>query len=604
MKQYNSNKNSHLVSVFNTLVLILLTTFFSCCHAKAWQDLPGSISFNPLLIPDDVPAHLVTALAQDSRGFLWIGTQDGLVRFDGYRYKVFRAATNKQPGLSGSYVRSLLVSRDGRIWIGTFSGGLSVFNPDDGTFLHYRHVAEDPNSLLHDRVEGIVEDSKGELWLATDGGLDRFNPNSGQFTHYLHQPGEASSLAANQVRGLLIDSQNQLWVGSHKGLQRWLGEKKGFESIASDPADADSLFNNYVTNIFEDSQGRLWIGTVEHGAAVLDLTTNQLIHLSPKSMAPQNLSHFWVYDFAQVGNDELWIATFGGGIDIVNLKTLAIRDRLRHDATLTSSIGADRVGALTVDDAGLVWVGSWGGGLTRHDPSTRAFRQLQHSPTNPDGPSYTAIVRPMQMSDGTIWLGTNGNGIEVLDHKGHFIKSYRPDSQLPGYLSDGAITCLAQASDGTIWVATLDGGLHRMRADGLEQFERFDQNKGMPGGIIRTMIFDQQGNLWIGSSNGMARIDARNDQVHSYRHDVNDHQSLSGRAVESLAFTADKQLWVGTDNGLNAFNVETEVATRIFHDAKRQDSLPGNWVPDLMVAEEWWQKTDVYGWLPVTVPRY
>jgi len=537
------------------------------------QSRPGLVSFQRLAMPDDVPAQLSTAMVQDARGMLWIGTQDGLVRYDGYHYKVYHAHPGDPHALSGSYVRSLLVARDGRLWVGTISGGVSVFDPRTEQFTQYRHDASKPDSLANDRVESLAEDAGGKVWLATDEGLDRFDPASGRFEHWRHEDKNAGSLANNQVRALLIDHRGQLLVGTRDGLQRWT--TTGFARVA------DALVGEHITRLFEDSHHQLWIGTVAHGAAVLDPANGLLQRLLPGA---SGLSHFWIYALTEAAPGEMWIGTFGGGIDVVDAASLRVIDRLRNDGDAASSIGNDRLGALLTDRSGLVWAGTWGGGVAMHDPHTRAFRKLRHSPANADGISHPAVVRAMEAADGHLWLGTNGNGVDILDADGHLRDSLRPNPARPDMLADGAVTCLAQAADGTMWIATLDGTLHKLRP-GSHQLERLSTRQGLPGGPIRTMVFGRDGALWAGSLNGLARI-GMDGRISSYRHVPEDASSLSGREVESLAFTPDGTLWIGMDHGLNAFDTASGKAVRILPEPARADSLPDNWVPDLMVARD------------------
>jgi diguanylate cyclase (GGDEF)-like protein len=544
------------------------------------QSRPGLVSFQRLAMPDEVPAQLSTAMVQDARGMLWIGTQDGLVRYDGYHYKVYHAHPGDPHALSGSYVRSLLVARDGRLWVGTISGGVSVFDPRTEQFTQYRHDAAKPDSLANDRVESLTEDAGGKVWLATDDGLDRFDPASGRFEHWRHEDKNIASLANNQVRALLIDHGGQLWVGTRDGLQRWLGGA-GFARAGGEPGASDSLAGEHITRLFEDSRQQLWIGTVAHGAAVLDPARNQLQRLLPGA---SGLSHFWIYAMTEAVPGEMWLGTFGGGIDVVDAASLRVIDRLRNDGDAASSIGNDRLGALLTDRSGLVWAGTWGGGVAMHDPQTRAFRKLRHSPANADGISHPAVVRALEAADGRLWLGTNGNGVDILDADGHLRDSLRPNPERPDALADGAVTCLAQAADGTMWIATLDGTLHKLRP-GSHQLERLSTRQGLPGGPIRTMVFGRDGALWAGSLNGLARIGA-DGRISSYRHVPEDAASLSGREVESLAFTPDGTLWIGTDHGLNAFDIASGKAVRILPEPARADSLPDNWVPDLMVARD------------------
>ncbi len=545
------------------------------------QTRPGLVSFQRIAMPDNVPAHLTTALAQDARGFLWIGTQDGLVRYDGYAFKVYRHRPGDPASLGGSYVRSLLVSRDGRIWVGTISGGLAVLDPKTERFTQYRHDDKQAASLANDRIEAIAEDRQGRLWLGTDSGLDRFDPSGTSFDHFRHADGKPGSLASDQLRALLFDRDGRLWVGSRGGLQR-SKEDGSFEWIGPAAGDADSLAGQNVNKLFQDREGRIWIGTSTQGAAVWDGSGLQRLKPAPKG-SQEGLSHFWIYGITQIQSGEVWVATFGGGIDVLDPKSLKVIDRLRSDGP--STIGSDRVGAVLVDRSGLAWVGSWGGGLSKHDPSTRAFRHLRHGPNTPDSPSHPAIVRSLEAADGRLWLGTNGNGIDVLSSEGHVLDHFRPNPKQADALSDGSVTCLAQGADGAVWVGTLDGTLHRQKP-GQRQFERFDTSRGMPGGAIRTMAFDSSGALWTGSSGGMARIDAGSSKITRFAHNPDDPDSLSGREVEALAFAKDGTLWVGTENGLNAFDTKSGKAVRILRDPARSDSLPDNWVPDLMIASD------------------
>jgi diguanylate cyclase (GGDEF)-like protein len=541
---------------------------------EAPRSRAGLISFQRLAIPDDVPAHLCSAIAQDRQGFLWFGTQGGLVRYDGYEMRVFRSNPADASTLAGNYVRALLVASDGRLWVGSFSGGLSVFDPRSETFTRFRHDANDPASLAYDRAEGLAEDREGRIWIATNGGLDRLDPRSRRVEHFRHDAADPRSIADDRVRGLLVDRAGTLWVGSRDGLQRW--RAGGFDRLAPE------LRGQFVERLFEDRRGRIWIGTAEQGAAVLDPRDGSVHRMLPRPLDPNGLSHYWVYGFAQGVPGEIWIATFGGGVDVIDEESLTVVDRLQHDPVLDDTIGADRVGAVFRDRSGLMWVGSWGEGIARHDPRTRALRSLRFSPNRPDGLSHAAAVRALELQDGTIWVGTNGNGIDVLDRGLRRIGGFRANAADAGALADGSISCLAQSSDGTAWVATLNGMLHRLRA-GASRFDRIPVER-LPGGAIRTIAFDAGGALWAGAAEGMVRVDPATLATRIYRRWPG--AAKSSPAIESIVVAADGKFWVGSDNGLYSFDPRTEAMVRIAHDASRRDGLPDNWVPDLMLARD------------------
>ncbi|MGE3376249.1 MAG: two-component regulator propeller domain-containing protein [Vicinamibacteria bacterium] len=539
----------------------------------------GLVSFVRVPMPDDTPARLCSALAQDAAGFLWLGTQDGLVRYDGYDWRVYPPDPSDARALAGAYVRVLLPTPDGRVWAGTFDGGLSVYEPETDSFRTYRRG---PAGLSSDRVEGLAQDGEGRIWIATDGGLDRLDPRNGRIDRLTHDPADPRSLAADRVRALLVDREDRLWIGTRDGLQVY--RDGSFERVASDPGQPGSLAGELVTKLWEDAEGRLWIGTAEHGAAVLDRERGSLRRLRPRPDDPAGLSHFWVYGIAQATADEVWIATFGGGVDVVEPKTLRVVERLRHDPALDSTLGGDRVGAILRDRAGLLWVGTWGQGLARHDPSTRAFRALRSSPRRPQGLSHPAAVRSLQARDGALWVGTNGNGVDLIDLALGRIGGHRPDPRDPGALSDGSITCLAESEDGSIWAATLNGDLHRWRP-GARRFERLTPREGLAGGPIRALTFDRSGALWAGSTGGLARIDPRTHAVRVYRSQPGDATTLTSDTVESIASAPDGTLWVGTDAGLNAFDPASGRSQRIVRDPSRADSLPHDWIPDMAFVD-------------------
>ena len=573
-------------SAWKPRVRWVAVSVLSLAAVAAWpQPLRvGLVSFRRVQIPAEVPAHLCTALAQDREGFLWIGTQAGLVRFDGSGFRVFRSDSDDPKTLGGSYVRELAAGSDGRLWIGTFSGGLSVYDPASESFVRYQHDPGDPNSLAHDRVEGIAEDRLGRIWIATYEGLDRLDPRTGRIQHFRHDPADPGSLADDRVRGLLVDRAGRLWVGGRDGLQVWRGGTR-FERVASEVGNPGSLAGQFVSELAEDRQGRIWIGTTDHGAAVLDPRTGRLHRLRPQPADPEGLSHFWVYGIAEAAAGEVWIATFGGGVDVVDPVSLRVVDRLRHDPSLESTVGGDRIGALLHDRSGVMWVGTWGQGIARHDPATRAFRILRHSPNRPDGLSHPAAVRALEARGGTLWVGTNGNGVDLFDRGLRRIGGFRPDPLDPGALSDGSVTCLSEGPDGSVWVGTLDGTLHRLRP-GAGHFQRLTKAQGLPGGPIRALTFGPGGELWVGSAEGLARVDPQTSRIVSFRHRPEDPTSLSAHAVEAVAVGADGTLWVGTESGLNALDPVRGTAVRILHQPGRRDDLPNNWVPDLMVAAD------------------
>jgi ligand-binding sensor domain-containing protein len=591
--------------------------------ARASDDDPpsraGAVAFRRLAVPDGVAGRFPTAFAEDRAGFLWIGTGDGLVRFDGTRFKVFRSRLGDPATLGGDEVRALAAAADGRLWVGTAGGGLSVYDPATEAFTRFRHDPRDPNSLAHDRIWGLAEDRFGRIWVATPAGLDRLNPRTGRLRHFRHEPFDPASLASDRVGAVLADSKGRIWVGSGGGLQVWRGSPAGaeggrqgrFERVASTPG-SDSLAGQLVVRLFEDRRGDIWVGTAKHGAAVVDPDFKSLrrLPLEPRTSAanwsnPRDagggpgpdewLRRVRIQGFAAAGQDEVWIATAGGGVAVVDVESRRVIDRLRHDPSQPGTPDGDDVRALLADRAGGIWLGAWNGGIARHDLATRGVRVLRHSPGSAEGLSHPAAVLPLVSPNQSLcWVGTGGNGVDVFTRGLRRIGGLRADPADPAALSDGTVTWMGWSYAGdAVWVATGDGTLHRvdpgallMRGDRVQigtaprVTARLTAADGLPAGPVRGLLTDGDRALWVGAAGGLARVDPVTSAVTVFR-----DAALDG-AIQALAHANDGTFWVATDHGLVRFDPATGRALRARHEPGRPDSLPDDRVTDLLVADD------------------
>ncbi len=289
----------------------------------------GGLRFDRLSVEDGLSHSSVWTLYQDSVGFLWLGTQEGLNRYDGYDFKVYRHDPADPDSISESETLAILEDRRGDLWIGTRGGGLNRFDRAEERFEHFRHDPGDPESLSHDVVEALLEDSGGMLWIGTGGGLNRLDPaasreggqtghQSARFERFLYDPGDSGSLSGDAVWKLFQDRQGDLWIGTDSGLnrlQRGAGGAVTFERYRHDPENPDSLSHDSVGPMVEDSGGRLWIGTT-------------------------------------------------AGLDRLDRDT-GVFEHWRHRPGDDSSLGPGSVGSLRIDRSGTLWVGGHSAGLSR-----------------------------------------------------------------------------------------------------------------------------------------------------------------------------------------------------------------------------------------------
>jgi ligand-binding sensor domain-containing protein/signal transduction histidine kinase len=488
---------------------------------------------------DSIPDGVVTALAEDRAGFLWIGTTSGLIRYDGYRLRRHVHERGNPQSLGGNLVRSLLAGRDGRLWIGTDTDGLSMYDPHSETFGNWRHRDDDADSPGDGAIFALAEDVDGHLWIGSrGGGIHRFDPASKRFEHIRRRPDLSDSLPDDQVTALLIDRDRRLWIGTWSGLVR-RHDDGSFQTLWP----AEGAPRQAIYGLFQANDGRIWLGTREGELAWVDPASGhvQRVEGSGRDSSGGTAS---VFSFAQPRADELWIGR-ADGLEIRDPTSGALRTRLRHDPAVSSSLAGNDIRSLLVDRAGLLWTGGYGSGLQRHDAGNRAIRVHRRQPGQHgvlDDPNLTAVL---PLADGSLWLGTRGNGVAVLDAQMRLVGGHRPEPGRPGALQAGWITALAQAADGAIWLGS--------RAS----LQRFDPASGrfavhhaqaLGGRSVRRLLPDPAGGLWIGTGDGLFHAEPGGRVEGPLP--LADGAALGGD-INALATDASGDLWVGGARGLH-----------------------------------------------------
>jgi len=509
----------------------------ACAGEFAFADL----YFETIGDRDTIPSGAITALAQDSRGLFWIGTLSGLIRYDGYHFRRFKSAAADDHSLNGNNIRAIQPEPDGGLWIACEDQGIAHYVPEDEHFERFLHRSDDSSSLASNAVLGLARDTQGGLWAGTvSNGLDYLAPGSHAFRHFPVSE-SADGLHVKTVRRLLIDSRGDLWIAGIGGLDRLRAGTSTFEHIATDTADPDRLAGHYVYTLFEAHDGKLWLGLQDDGAAVLDPQTLALTRLRANRDDANALSHPWIDAIAEPRNGEIWLASFGGGIDIFDVAGNRVTRRIHPNLAVAGTLAVDRVTQLLSDRSGLLWIGTWGGGLQRHNATGSAFQTLHFDPTRPGLLSHATILSALEMPDGHIWLGTGGRGIDVLDRERGVVDHFAPDQQRSGALRDGIVLGLARARDGAVWVGTQQAGLYRyLGAAGFSSVE------GVPK-RFRYMLASRAGTLLAGTDSGLYEVDATGTHVTALQ--GADGAPLN-QAVWALAEDDTGNLWVGTPFGL------------------------------------------------------
>lgn len=502
-----------------------------------------------------LPSPIVQALAQDSQGFLWVGTGSGISRWDGYRFRNYQYAAGVAGSLPDNDVYAMYTDPRGRLWIGTRSRGVARYDPAEDNFRTYVPAG---NSRNFGTVYAMVTDGAGVLWVGSRGGIDRLDPDKGTFTPV---PLDGTT-GPVPVVSLARDRSGRVWAGTPVGLFRSDAAGKHFER--------QNIFGGATARVWRllfDDAGRLWIGTTA-GAWVLEPFAQQAIEIHESGPGPSLLDQEPVDAICEARPGVIWLGTLGEGIVAVNERTRETH-RIVHDAAYPTSLPSDSVIALLTDKEGSVWVGTTNGvGRTHPGGGILSFFGATGVPGQSDRIPDTGITAVLPISQGRLWLGLNSNGAELVSLAGGKLTPLRHIAAgVRSPLPVGQANALATAPDGSVFIGTANW-VFRVDANG----------RGLAAlpqppvrGIRVDALLDEGDTLWIGSHRGLWRTNA----LHSLReHPEPVALPLTSPEITVLARGAGNDLWVATANELVRYDTVSHTAERIPVDPSDAGGLP------------------------------
>ena len=542
--------------------------------------LPGvnsTLRFEHIGLAEGLSQSVIHAILQDHFGFLWVGTEDGLNRYDGYNFKIYRPDTENSNSINDRWVTALVEDDQGYLWIGTRLGGLNRYDPTTDTFIHYLNELENPNSLSSDHVNALLYDSQGNLWVGTENGLNRFDSRSGSFQIFRNDPSVSNSITSNNITALFEDSQGTLWVGTEGGgLNRFNPSTLTFRAYKQVTRDDSSLSNNHVTAIEQDEDGYLWVAT-GHGLNRFDIdngTFTRYMH-GGSNLATLSSNNVLALRLDQSGY--LWVGT-DSGLDRLDIESHTFV-RHQHNPGNSSSLSTDSILTIYEDKGRVLWIGTYGGGLNKYNRAQSKFTYYHHEPGNPNTLSAN-IVFPIYVDRlGFVWIGTYDGGLNRLNPRLGLFTHYRNDPNNPESLVSDEVYSIYKDSSSTLWVGT-SMGVSRLNP-GHTKFVNYRPDSQDPtslaGQPVYTIFEDHLGYLWFGTENGLSLFEPTTETFISFKNEPNNPTSLSSSNITTLFEDENKILWVGTfDKGLNRLDTESESFTHYLHDPKDPTSISNN----------------------------
>lgn len=513
------------------------------------------LRFRHLSLLEGLSQSTVNCVIQDRAGFIWIGTQDGLNRYDGYSFRIYKHIKGDKNSLPDNYVQSLYLDENGHLWVGTYGGGISDFDPITGRFTNYSNDPDDPRSLSNDVVMTISDDGNGSLWVGTSNGLNKMDLKTRKFTRYLSDPSDKASLSSNKVRCIFLDSKKELWIGTaDNGINRYNAASGNFTRFTAS-SHPDSLSHNFVQTITESADRKLLIGTSGAGVNLFDPERKIFRKLKVGGQEDVHVNDVW--SLFEDKDHVLWIGTYGSGLIGYDLKTGRSR-KFVYDATDRNSLSNNVILCMFTDRQGFVWAGTLGGGVSYFDPGGAVFRNIYSKATDPNSLNENVVMCIYEDAGKGIYFGTYGGGLNYLDYRTGKYTFYQNDGK-PGSLPSNIVRCIIKDSRGRIWVGTYDGGLSELRNG---KFRTFLNDPADPNTISNNDVWcireDAEGYLWLGTwGGGLNRFDPSTGKAISFRNNTSG-VSISNDKVISLYIGQDGKIWAGTNGGgLNIYDKST-----------------------------------------------
>ena len=527
-----------------------------------------------------------TCILQDSRGFIWIGTDNGLNRYDGYKFKIFKNDLSDAASISNNYIKDISEDKNGNIWVATVGGGINMFDRKANRFYHYVHDAKNKNSVSDNFINKITFDTSGKLWIATElDGLDLFDPATGKSIHYTNDKNNLNSISDNCVTTVFKDSKNNIWVGTYKnGLSLFNRHNNNFKNFKHSDNHINSISGNYITTVFEDSEKRLWVGTKEDGLNLLDRRSNTFTCFKHYVNNPNSLAGNSVLSISEGKNHEIWIGTDNGGLSVLNLSKSKFRNYF-NDAIDNSTLSGNSLSTILRDKNGDMWIGAFGSGINLYKIYKSDFALYKHN-GSANSLSSDSVSCIHEDKNHNIWIGTDGGGVNELNVQTGVFTTYKNDNIGKNSIGGNSILSIKQDSAKNLWFGTWGDGVSVFNPK-TKKFKIFKHDvingSSIGGNNVTSIVQTADNQIWLGLfGDGLDRYQPQTQSFIHYKKKLNDSQSLNSDKINILLCDHNGDLWIGTnDEGIDVFNPKSNSFIFLKHTVNK-NSLSSNSILDML----------------------
>ena len=577
--------------------------------------------FDHLTIDQGLSQNTVNAILKDSHGYMWFGTNDGLNQYDGYDLQVYRSLPEDTTSLTNSKIFSIAEDNEGNIWIGT-ANGLNKYNRALDIFERFYHQKSNNNSLSHNFIRCIYPDTDGKIYLGTlGGGLTIYNTTTRKFFRSANVLKTSADLKIDYVSSIIKDYEGNILLGADiNGILLYNTTTDEYSAKVYDDQPLGKISYGGKT-LYEDINRDIWICTEGNGLYQWQKSIGKFLHYTHQE-APSGLSGNIIKGIYEVADQLFWIVADGGGLNILDAKTNTI-EILRYHPNDKKGINSNALYTIYGDNQGIIWIGTFDGGVNIANPQKKAFEHFTHNGAE-NSLSHKAVLTFLEQSTDVIWIGTDGGGLNKFYRNSGTFHAFKSDPGNPNSISSNVITSLYLDKNKQLWVGSYQGGLMKYEAHSGFKTYQASQKSGLENNNIWCMLEDSRGNFWIGTLGGLyifdrsmeifrkikdpARppetnlqrnicmmedhegniwvggngISVYNPDAHSWLYYNNihqDHTSLGVDNVRSIYQDSKKNIWIGTEGaGLHLFVPQT----KSFLKWASRDGLPNNSIHQIL----------------------
>ena len=539
-------------------IILILVCIFSCLKiSTSYANIRESFNFKNITIEDGLSQSTVETIYQDSKGYIWIGTNDGLDRYNGYEFKHYKHDKYDKNSIANNYIVDIIEDKNGYIWVSTI-GGLSRINPDKDEIKNY-YSKEDSGNLSNSNLWQILCTKDNRLIASTIDGLNVYDKNKDKFTRILYKEGE---LPSQYIYSLEEDINGHIWVGTDNGLVELDKDLNIVKSYQDAIGDSD------VYNVYDDSKGNIWVCTLDNGLFKINLDDKSVENYknnNSKISIPSNN----VRDIISDSEGKLWIATDKGlcTFDYEREEFITYNKKSYQSNSLID----DEIFCLLKDSSGLIWIGTYSG-ISRFNPNSN-FTHFKLDPYEDNSISGNVIHGIYEDDDKTLWIGTNESGVNIIN--GESIKHLNKENS-------NIVSDLIEDITGFknyIFIGTNEGLSVLVKNDKTAKnytITNYTTKDGLPSNKIRSLFIDSKGYLWIGTNKGLAILDTNNNKIIDITY-ILDEMGVSDKFIRAVYEDSKGNYYIGCflEGGLIKINPNTK-EYKIYKNIENDDSSISN----------------------------